>query len=318
MKRAPLARGEKRQTMSRKRKWRLAAALFCLFLIAVLWQILPQRMERRYDLLANGSVSFLTREAGDYGTVTEGPGMTLRAGRYRLRYAFATDAENPVTLKSDNGVDFEPAAFTVSPDRSAGVFSFLLYNETDNFLLEADYRAGSFLRCESLILEGGACTDRLFTISFLLAAASLFLLFGERMRRKLPYSLLSVLLFAVLMASIPCLKANLGLGDDMNFHLERLSNLTQGLLSGQFPVRYATYMNRGYGSVVTAFYPSAFLYPAAFMILAGASIQYAMHVLLIAIHLVSALGAFRLAQRLFGGGFVGPSARCSIPWPSTG
>ena len=70
-----------------------------------------------------------------------------------------------------------------------------------------------------------------------------------------------------LMASMPCLKDNLNLGDDMNYHLERLGNLTQALRSGQFPVRLGTYMNRGYGAIPSVFYPETFLYLPACMIL---------------------------------------------------
>ena len=289
---------------------RRTGGVFCLLLIAALWILLPPRMEKRYDLSGNGSMTFTERQAGEFGPVTEGPGMVLRAGRYRLRYAFRADAENTVRLVSDNGVCFEPASFSVTPNRPSGEISFLLYNETDNFRIEAEYAAGTVFRCEALSLSGGACTDRLFTVSFLLAAAALFLLAGNRIAAALSPSLLVCVLFAALMASVPCLKDNLGLGDDMNFHLERLSNLTQGLLSGQFPVRLGTYMNRGYGSVVTAFYPCAFLYPPAAMILSGASIQYAVHALLIALHLLSALAAYHMGRRILGDAFSG--SVCSV------
>ena len=293
----------------RNRVFRILA-LSCLLLIAAVWIILPPRMQKHYDLVGNGTLSLTVREAGDFGLVTEGPGMVLRAGRYRLRYSFATDAENTVRLLSDNGVDFEPASFIVSPENASGEVSFLLFNEANNFRAEADYGAGTFLRCEAMTLTGGACTDRLFTISFFLATIAVFLVFGEWIARRISSSLLVCILFAALMASIPCLKDNLGIGDDMLFHLERLSALTQGLRSGQFPVRYATYMNQGYGSVVTTFYPSAFLYPSAFMIIAGASIQYAVHALLIAVNLVTALGAYHLGRRVFGSAFAG--AVCSV------
>ena len=293
-----------------RERLRLLAGYACLLLIAAVWILLPPRMTKTYDLAGNGSMSFAEREAGDFGLVTEGPGMTLRAGRYRLRYAFATDAENTVRLLSDNGVSFAPSSFSVSPESPSGEVSFLLYNEADNFRIEAEYGAGTFFTCGALTLAGRGCTDRLFTVSFLLSAAAAWFFFGRRIGKACPPSMLVCVLFAALMASVPCLKQNLGLGDDMNFHLERLSNLIQGLLSGQFPVRLGTYMNQGYGSVVTAFYPCAFLYPAAGMILAGASIQYAVHALLIAVNLLSALGAYHLGRRLLRGNFAG--AVCSV------
>ena len=240
----------------------------------------------------------LPQQAGEYGVVTRGPEMNLRAGTYHLAWQVETDGNNEIRLVSDNGVDIVPAVIAVSPENTSGETDFKVYNETDNFRIEADYRSGTYLRVRSLTLQGGACTDTLFTLSFALIAFAVILLLWQKesIRHQMP--MLCVVFFAALMASVPCFKDNLNLGDDLNFHLERLSNLTQGLLSGQLPVRMGTYMNKGFGSIVSVFSPETFLYLPALMIIAGASIQYAVHTLLIAVNLVTALGAYRLGRKI--------------------
>ena len=279
----------------RKGKRYPLVALLCVAAIPLLWFFLLPGLSVGRDLLEEGSVVTAERGQGSYGPVTEGPGMNLKAGRHTLEYAFETDGTNTVRLVSDNGVDIVPPSFTVSPGNSSGKLVFLVFNETDNFRIEADYEDGSFLRCDSLTLRLRACTDPLFTVSFLLAIVAFIVLFG---RRILQPSFFVILLFSALAAGIPCYKQNLGIGDDMLFHLERLSNLTQGLWSGQFPVRLGTYMNQGYGSVVSAFYPETFLYVPALMIMGGASIQFSVHAFLLCVNLFTAFAAYLFGRRV--------------------
>ena len=129
---------------------------------------------------------------------------------------------------------------------------------------------------------------------------------GKLSRHRL--SLMLVMGFAAMIASTPCFKENLNIGDDMIFHLERLGNLTNGLLSGQFPVRVGAYMNRGFGGVTSVYYPELFLYIPAGMILLGTSIQYAMQVFLIGINLLTAAAMFACARRIFKSDWTGAAA----------
>ena len=288
------------QNAKRSVRRRLALAVLCLLVLAWLWGWVQPRRVQKSDLIASGMVQSVRLAGGAYGLATEGPGMNLRAGTYRLQWQAEADAENEIRLVSDNGVDIVPPRFTVGGAAgNAGEIAFTVYNETDNFRIEADYQAGDSLQVTALTLYAPACTDSLMTVSFVLVLVMLLLLFGEKIAPAERQPILAVLVFAAVMASVPCLKDNLNLGDDMNFHLERLSNLTQGLRSGQFPVRLGTYMNHGYGAVTSVFYPELFLYFPALLILAGTSIQYAMHALLIRINVLTAFAAFRLGTRLF-------------------
>ncbi|MBR1407480.1 MAG: hypothetical protein IJ573_01105 [Clostridia bacterium] len=291
-----------------KRRYAFAIGL-CLAVI-LLWMVIPNRMKRTWDLLDWEMVQMLPHKAGEYGIISSGPELNLRVGTYRLRWKFDTDGENEIHFISDNQVDIVPSSVKIGPGSLSGETDFTVYNETDNYRIEVDYQDGTYLTCEKLVLEGRGCTDTLFSLSFALICLAVLRIIGQyqSIQRQIP--MLLIVFFAAVMASLPCLKDNLNLGDDMNFHLERLSNLTQGLLSGQFPVRMGTYMNKGFGSIVSAFYPETFLYPTALMILAGASIQYAVHVLLICINLITALGAYRLGKLLFSSDTAGTV--CSV------
>ena len=141
----------------------------------------------------------------------------------------------------------------------------------------------------NLKLTGGACTDNSFTLAFLLAGAALLNILAVRgwltPERRTE---LVILLGAVLLVSIPCLKDTLNMGHDFSFHVDRLLNMLNALRTGQFPARLGAYMQNRYGAVTSVFYPELFMYIPAGMMLCGASLIYSMHVLIIGINLVTA------------------------------
>lgn len=61
-------------------------------------------------------------------------------------------------------------------------------------------------------------------------------------------------------ACLPLLSNGLLMGDDIDFHLNRIVSLAQGLSDGQFPVRLYTDMLNGYGYATPLYYCDLFLY----------------------------------------------------------
>ena len=268
-------------------------------MLAALWGYEALHGERIWDNLQD-AMTFeygAAVEGKPCGVMSAGPGMTLRAGTYRLDYEIDTDGENTMRLAADNTVSIFPDETVI--ESGQGSLTFTVYNETDNFQILIDDQQGTYLRVEKISLTGRACMDMPMTVTLVLLSA--IVLCVMRLRGRLnaqAASGLLVLAVAVLIASTPCLKENLNVGDDMPFHLERLGNLTNGLRSGQFPVRLGAYMNRGFGAVTSVYYPELFLYLPAGMILLGTSIQYAMQVFLAGINVLTAASMFICARRL--------------------
>ena len=53
---------------------------------------------------------------GEYGKVTDGPGINLPVGKYRLQWYIEGDGENEIVLLSSNISKINPASFFTSPD----------------------------------------------------------------------------------------------------------------------------------------------------------------------------------------------------------
>ncbi len=149
-------------------------------------------------------------------------------------------------------------------------------------------------------LSGNRDTSALFTATFLLLAVSaLMALHAGGWLTPQRRGMLTIVLLAVLFASIPDLRGALHGGHDGEFHTGRLLNLVHALRDGQFPVRLGAYLQNGYGTVFSAFYPDLFLYIPALMICAGASFTYSYHVFFILMHLTAALSMWAAASRIF-------------------
>lgn len=298
--------------MKRKQARRFVPIWTAVLLIAALWFFGNGRGAERWANIQEswmGIEGVLERADGDYGIMTSGPGMVLRAGRYRLDYDIQTDAPNKILLSSGGSAAIEPAAVTISPDAPLGFVEFTVYNETENFEILVDYEAGSYLRLNRLDLTGNACTDRVMSLTLLLLGfIALYLMYLSGYLNRERAVLFLVMGLAVLIASTPSLKKNLTIGDDMDFHLSRLGNLTSGLMAGQFPVRLGGYANRGYGVATPIYYMDLFLHIPAAMVILGTSVQYAMNVFLILINLMTAAAMFVCARRIFRNETVGALA----------
>ena len=156
--------------MKRKMK-KSMPILVAALLIAALWLFGSGRGAQHWnDLLPNwlGVEGPLERADGDFGSVTYGPGMMLRAGTYRLDYNIETDAPNTLRFTSVNRVGIVPAEVDILPENPIGSVEFTVLNEAENFEILADYEQGGFLRVNDLDLTGNRPADRTMTLTLLL------------------------------------------------------------------------------------------------------------------------------------------------------
>ena len=240
-----------------------------------------------------------TVEGAGYGEMNSGPGLTLPAGEYRLKWIIDGDGENRVLLRTDNHADISVESIAVGPDNAQGEISFELYEMAEKFEIIVSFEDGTWIDVYDFRLYSPFYRDHAFTFAF---AALIFCVVW--LRRKgwsaEDRGIYLLLATAVVFASAPSFRDALIDVYDTQFHAIRIYNLADGLRSGQFPVRVGGYAYEGYGAATPVFYPDIFLYPSALMLLAGASIQYVMNLYFVVINALAAAAMYVCAKRIFG------------------
>ena len=239
--------------------------------------------------------------AGDaYGVINGGPGLTLPAGRYRVKWMIEADGANSIEITTDNGAAALPARIATSADLVTDEHVFELKETAENVQLRVHFESGTRINVIDMRLYSPMYRDHAFTFAFLLLGV--WFLYALHLSGALTPDRRGRLLligFAVLLASAPALKDTVCFGHDTTFHLMRLCNLADGLAHGQLPARIGGYSYNGYGAITSVFYPDLFLYIPALMMNLGASLQYAVNVFFIAVNAASAAAMYAAAKRIF-------------------
>ena len=288
-----------------KKQW--AALALCALMIALAFATgILDRQKTWAEMVWSGLTlkdgASRSLEAGDaYGEVNGGPGFTLPAGAYRLKWMIEGDGENRIEITSGNGAQILPSKIAVNPERVTDECTFEILEAAEDVQIRVSFASGTRMNLLDMRLYCPMYSDHAFTLAALLLGAWLLYalhasgcLTGERKGTLL------LLAFSVLIVSAPALKDTIGIGHDTEFHLMRLCNLADGLKNGQFPVRAGGYSYNGYGAITSAFYPDLFLYIPALMMNMGASLQYAVNVFFVLVNAASAAAMYAAAKRMFG------------------
>lgn len=240
----------------------------------------------------------LNLDNGDsYGIMTMGPWYNLPAGKYRLKWIIDCDDVNEVHLITQNQARIVPDTFKVNPDHSDSDIYFELLDAAAHLEIKVDFKAGTKINVLDFRMYSPKYRDNQLTFALIMALLA-FLWRRHCTGKKIEPGLV-LIAGAVIYASVPSLRDNFSLIYDTSFHVGRLWNLADGLASGQFPVRCAGYTYNGYGAITSIFYPDAYLYPAAILLLLGFSTNYVMQLIFISLNIVSAVTMYACAKRLF-------------------
>ena len=242
-------------------------------------------------------------ENGDvYGVVPSGgPGHSLSAGTYRLKWFVDGDGDNALHLYSENGVKMEPETVILPAGQFEGEFEFTLDSAISGLQLQFEFAAGTYMEIYDVRIYTPGCSDNAFTLLFASLAFSLIWVAVRRGRlRTAQIEGMLMIGLAVLFASAPAFQETLHIGDDIQYHLCRIENIVDAWRCGQFPARLGAYIYDGYGALTSIFYPDYFLYPFALMSLCGASLAYVGNVMLICLNIGAAAGMYAAAKRMFG------------------
>ena len=240
-------------------------------------------------------------DGDSYCVMNGGPGFTLPAGKYRVKWMIEADGANRIEITTANGVRAVPGWIPISLENVTGEYEFELKETAEKVQLRIHFESGTKINVIDMRLYSPMYRDHAFTFAFLLLVVwILYVLYlGGWLTPKRRGKLL-IAGFAVLIASAPALKDTICLGHDTTFHLVRLCNLADGLASGQLPVRIGGYSYNSYGAITSAFYPDLFMYTPALLLNMGASLQYAVNMFFIAVNAVSAMTMYIAAKRMFG------------------
>ncbi len=104
--------------------------------------------------------------------------------------------------------------------------------------------------------------------------------------------------FIIILSSYPLASNKIYFGDDIFYHLRRLSYLAKGLACGQFPVHIYPEWDNGYGYAAGVGYGDLLLYPSAIMICLGSTIQFAYKFYILLTNVLSALISYRAFKRI--------------------
>jgi len=234
------------------------------------------------------------------GIMNSGPAISGGGGRMVLSWDIESDAENVIHVRATNNAVIEPSEIAIQAGHSQGTVELYSLDEIYDLQVLVDYRDGSYIRVNQIDLTVRKAMDRFFTAGFLLlSGAVLSALWACGFLNEGRRGEMVILLAAVLIASIPDLRGHLHTGHDSEFHMGRLLNLVHAIRDGQIPARVGGYMQNGYGTVVSVYYPELFMYIPALMIIAGASFNYSYHIFFILMHLTAAISMRYAAGRIF-------------------
>lgn len=129
--------------------------------------------------------------------------------------------------------------------------------------------------------------DRFFLSALCIFAALCIFMLGRFVPIE-KYKEPAILIMLGFVVSLPFFSGMLLGSDDVYYHLTRIEGLYQGLKAGEFPVRINSIQNGSFGNLSATMYPQLFLYPAAFLRLAGVSLILSYKVLVTAANIGTA------------------------------
>lgn len=175
-------------------------------------------------------------------------------------------------------------------------FQFVLKEKTDDLEIKVYSQEGN-ITVKSWKMENIADGYKDVVFVFLCLAAfvgGLFLLKGSNEGRQwIPVLLMGVLL------TVPMFGEKIYMGDDIYFHMDRITGIAEALSEGQFPVRMNYAFNHGYGFINPILYPELFLYIPAILCMLGSSAMTSYKIFILLLNLAAAFVGYYSFKNLF-------------------
>lgn len=213
------------------------------------------------------------------------PAFKLRRGIYYIQASVRGRGPVMGGLVYDNSRNgrelFDNDEFRVRPDRGV-VFCRVRISEDSpvrfKVRLTGDAVEGDFVQLLQVDVTPSkiTCLYRIFCLTVLFIMADLLVWGYDRYYRrwsKKQRAICMILVLTALFTGVPFFQEGVISAADLEFHMQRIEGISQGLLSGQFPVRIHPGWLDGHGYPVSVFYGDLFMYPAALLRMAGFTVE---------------------------------------------
>jgi len=162
--------------MSAKKKTLISLALCMALIVLVFISGVLDRQKTWVEMVWSGldfpAGTSRDLSAGDaYGVINGGPGLTLPAGRYRVKWMIEADGANSIEITTDNGAAALPARIATSADLVTDEHVFELKETAENVQLRVHFESGTRINVIDMRLYSPMYRDHAFTFAFLLLGA---------------------------------------------------------------------------------------------------------------------------------------------------
>ena len=194
--------------------------------------------------------------------------LTLPHGVYEMTVDYDPGVDTPtgqtvaVLDVSGNGIESDSVILTDTYRQVTARFWVTASAGADDVRFAVTPADGAAPVLKSLTLRAKPVWRGMELLGWLVVfAAADALLWLAAQRRRVPW----LVIFGVVLASMPYCADFLYVGHDLNFHTYRILSLAQAMADGQFPVRMFTRAFNGYGAATPQFYCDLFLYLPALL-----------------------------------------------------
>lgn len=213
------------------------------------------------------------------------PAFKLRKGIY---YIHATVRGKGTVMggliydQDRNGKElYENDEFRVRPERGKALCRVRISEDSPlrfKVRLTGDAIDGDFIQLldVDIVPSKTTCLYRIFCLLAFFFAADLLAWVYNKYHvywSKKQQVICGILVLTAVFTSIPFFQEGVIPAADLEFHMQRIEGISQGLLSGQFPVRIQPGWLEGHGYPTSIFYGELFMYPSALLRIAGFTVE---------------------------------------------
>ena len=231
------------------------------------------------------------------------PSLDLPAGSYTIEIQYSGNgASNQYSCdyyyhNKWNAFENENVGLTDGQNMTARTEVSSL-TKLNDFQVQISYNGNGYLYITEInILESHALVIK-YLVYFVLLFLGLDLIIQFYPFIKDPKDV-CVKLLLIFITCLPIFGNDLPLGNDINFHFERIEALATGLREGQLPVRISSYWNNGYGYASSLYYNDLFLLIPALFRLIGTSVQNAYKVYIFVVNVLTTYVTWYAFRKMF-------------------
>lgn len=270
-------------------------------------------------VMPNETYQFSGEKIFDYnvgaGTAVVYENIALKPGVYEVELQYETDHELINWCTIEDGTVFTKGLLTNGEPLYTGLdntgFRMWLFEKTDALKVCLNYSGVGYVATRNLTIRE---TNQLWSLCLVFIWSFMLLIgiigfykkydktVGIEKEKKTVFFWLAVI---VLLASLPYLLGKVVSGADLTYHLQRIEGVADGIVSGQFPLRFEPDWVHGHGYANAVFYCNTLLYIPAILRLLGFTVMTSYNIFAIILNIATAVIAYYCFSRIFKSRYIG-------------